>query len=91
MDTIDPVISIPEFYANRSIFITGGTGFMGKVLIEKLLRSCPDVREIFVMLRPKKHLDVHDRLKDLLNFPVSKCVMKITTCNIFNIRCRFRI
>lgn len=24
-------ISIPEFYDGRSIFITGGTGFMGKV------------------------------------------------------------
>lgn len=24
-------ISIPEFYVGRSIFITGGTGFMGKV------------------------------------------------------------
>lgn len=25
---IDDIISIPEFYYGRSIFITGGTGFM---------------------------------------------------------------
>lgn len=28
----DPYISIPQFYAGRSVFITGGTGFMGKVI-----------------------------------------------------------
>lgn len=27
----DKYISVPQFYADRSIFITGGTGFMGKV------------------------------------------------------------
>lgn len=26
-----PYVSIPQFYADRSVFITGGTGFMGKV------------------------------------------------------------
>lgn len=27
----DSYISVPQFYVDRSIFITGGTGFMGKV------------------------------------------------------------
>lgn len=26
-------MSIPQFYAGRSVFITGGTGFMGKVSV----------------------------------------------------------
>lgn len=30
-DTNGPILSIPEFYIDRSVFITGGTGFMGKV------------------------------------------------------------
>lgn len=60
-------VYIPAFYAGRSIFITGATGFLGKVLIEKLLRSCPDVVEIFVLIRPKKGLSVNDRLKKILN------------------------
>lgn len=26
-------VSVPQFYSGRSIFITGGTGFMGKVSV----------------------------------------------------------
>lgn len=33
-------MSIPQFYAGRSVFITGGTGFMGKVsVMEKIKNS----------------------------------------------------
>ena len=53
---------ISEFYRDRCIFITGATGFLGKVLIEKLLRSCPKIKAIYVLLRPKKGQDIHDRL-----------------------------
>lgn len=28
-----PYIPVPQFYNGRSLFITGGTGFMGKVSI----------------------------------------------------------
>lgn len=39
-----------EFYKNKNIFITGGTGFLGIALIEKLLRTTPDVIIGFVFL-----------------------------------------
>lgn len=32
-----------EFYKNKNIFITGGTGFLGIAIIEKLLRTTPEV------------------------------------------------
>lgn len=66
----DPKSSIPDFYAGRSIFITGGTGFMGKVLVEKLLWSCPDIEEIFLLMRPKKGMHIDDRLRKMLSLPV---------------------
>lgn len=57
--------TIPEFYAGREIFITGGSGFMGKALIEKLLYSCPEVGNIYVLLRQKKGKGIEDRLASL--------------------------
>lgn len=48
---------VAQWYAGKSILITGATGFMGKVLVEKLLRSCPDVKKIYLLIRSKKGVD----------------------------------
>lgn len=32
-----------EFYRGKNIFLTGGTGFLGIALIDKILRAFPDV------------------------------------------------
>lgn len=58
---------IMSFYRNKSIFITGATGFLGKVLIEKLLRSCYDLKKIYVLVRHKKGSTPAQRLTDLVN------------------------
>lgn len=63
--------SVSEFYNGKTIFITGGTGFMGKVLLEKLLRSCPGVSKIYLLIRPKRGQDTQERLQQLLCSPVS--------------------
>jgi FlaA1/EpsC-like NDP-sugar epimerase len=63
--------SIPEVYGGRTIFITGATGFMGKVLMEKLLRSCPKIKLLYVLIRPKKGRAPKDRLEDVLNSKVN--------------------
>lgn len=55
---------IEQFYINKSILITGCTGFVGKyslgfyndvgkVLLEKVLRSLPIVKSIYVAIAPK--------------------------------------
>ena len=43
--------------------LTGCTGFLGKVVLEKLLRACPDVETIFIMMRPKRNVLPIDRVK----------------------------
>ena len=58
-------LTIPEYYAGKKLFITGATGFIGKVCIEKLLRCCPDVDGIYCLIRPKRGKDVHERVKKL--------------------------
>ncbi|CAG9767734.1 unnamed protein product [Ceutorhynchus assimilis] len=63
-------IDVPKWYAGQKIFITGATGFMGKVLVEKLLRCCPDISTIYIIIRPKKGRNTAQRLEDFLNSPV---------------------
>ncbi|XP_014355320.2 fatty acyl-CoA reductase wat [Papilio machaon] len=58
---------IQNFYKDQCVFLTGGTGFLGKVLIEKLLRSCKDVETIYVLIRAKKGKDAVTRLHTLLD------------------------
>lgn len=64
-------VSVSDFYNGKTVFITGGTGFMGKVLLEKLLRSCSGVAKIYLLIRPKKGQQARERLQQLLSSPVS--------------------
>lgn len=58
--------NVKNFYKNSVILITGGSGFLGKVLIEKLLRVF-DVQKIYVLIRFKNNMEAEDRLNALLN------------------------
>jgi len=62
--------TIAEFYRNRSVFITGATGFLGKVLVEKLLRSCPDIKTLYLLMRPKSGKDICIRLQEFIQNPI---------------------
>lgn len=63
-------LEIGEFYRDRSVFITGATGFMGKVLVEKLLRSCSRVKHIYLLMRPKRGKTIQTRLEDFIKAKV---------------------
>lgn len=69
--TSSEYVPVSQFFQNRSVFVTGGTGFMGKVLVEKLLRSCPGIKNIFLLIRPKRGQGIETRLNELINAPVS--------------------
>ncbi len=47
-------MGIKECLKEKTIFITGATGFLGQPLVEKILWAAPDVRRIYVLIRPKK-------------------------------------
>ncbi|KAJ1520338.1 hypothetical protein ONE63_004536 [Megalurothrips usitatus] len=70
MSPTDNPWRIPEELSGKHIFVTGASGFMGKVLLEKLLRSCPEVGCIYLLMRPKRGVSVAERLRDILNTPL---------------------
>ncbi|KAL3270865.1 hypothetical protein HHI36_021382 [Cryptolaemus montrouzieri] len=59
-----------EWFEGKTIFITGGSGFMGKVLIEKLLRACPKIKKIIMLIRDKKGKTPEQRLKEIFDGPL---------------------
>uniref|UniRef100_A0A914WK32 Fatty acyl-CoA reductase n=3 Tax=Plectus sambesii TaxID=2011161 RepID=A0A914WK32_9BILA len=61
--TMSPV---SEFYADRCVLVTGATGFLGKVLVEKLLWSASDIGTIYLIVRPQNGLDSKQRLDKML-------------------------
>ncbi|XP_019738532.1 fatty acyl-CoA reductase 1 isoform X2 [Hippocampus comes] len=58
--------SVADYYAGKNVLITGATGFMGKVLVEKLLRCCPQVRALFLLVRPKAGQSMQQRVDDMI-------------------------
>lgn len=61
---------VSEFFSKKTIFITGGTGFLGKVLIEKLLRACSNLSTIYVLVRNKREKTGQERLNHLFQSTV---------------------
>lgn len=74
---------IEEFYRGKNIFITGGTGFLGIAIIEKLLRSCPEIGSIYLMLRPKKGKLIEERLEELTRNKIFEKVLAHNSPDIF--------
>ena len=50
MSRVNP-LSVVESLSGKQIFLTGVTGFLGKAILEKLLREVPDVANIHLLVR----------------------------------------
>ncbi|CAF0792848.1 unnamed protein product [Didymodactylos carnosus] len=69
--------AIADFFHKKSVFVTGATGFIGKQLVEKLIRSCPDIEQIFILVRPKRGQGVVERVKQLCAGPLFNTIRQI--------------
>lgn len=62
----EPDLKIKEFYKGKKILLTGCTGFIGKVMLEKCLRSFPDIGCIFMLVREKRNKTKNQRIREIL-------------------------
>lgn len=71
MESHTKQISVRKFYENKTIFLTGATGFLGKFIVEKLLTTC-GVKKVYFLLREKKGHSVEERLETYKNDQIFK-------------------
>jgi alcohol-forming fatty acyl-CoA reductase len=58
---------LAEAYRGKAILLTGGTGFLGTALVEKTLRSLPDLERLYLLIRATREKSAASRFeKDVL-------------------------
>ncbi|KAH8247092.1 hypothetical protein KR032_009192, partial [Drosophila birchii] len=66
---------IQEFFNNKTVFLTGGSGYLGKVIIEKLLRTT-EVKRIYTLIRPKRGVSIDERITAWEKDPIFEVLLK---------------
>ncbi|GMS92424.1 hypothetical protein PENTCL1PPCAC_14599, partial [Pristionchus entomophagus] len=61
----DRMPDVNSLFAGRTVFLTGGSGFVGKVVIEKFLTAVPDIKRIYVLVRSAKGKTADQRWADI--------------------------
>ncbi|XP_031330448.1 fatty acyl-CoA reductase wat-like [Photinus pyralis] len=61
VQTVPEKSKIAQYFSGGHVFVTGATGFLGKLITEKLLRSCGDLEKLYLLIREKKGKKVADR------------------------------
>ena len=58
---------LAEAYRGKAVLLTGGTGFLGTALVEKMLRSLPELGRLYLLVRPSRDKGARERFeKDML-------------------------
>ena len=56
-------LNVREYYKGKTILLTGCTGYVGKILLEKIMRSCPDIDKIYLVIRPRQNTSLKVRIE----------------------------
>ncbi|HJU12396.1 MAG TPA: AMP-binding protein, partial [Candidatus Binataceae bacterium] len=61
---------LKEIFDQRSILLTGATGFLGKVLLYLLLRHHPELKRLYVLIRGDSKSSLNRFCREILDSPV---------------------
>ncbi|BDA41209.1 probable fatty acyl-CoA reductase 2 [Coccomyxa sp. Obi] len=64
--TTSQPLSVVQSFSYSTVLVTGGTGYLGSLVMEQLLRVVPDMKRIYVIIRSKRGLSAEARLNRLL-------------------------
>lgn len=70
---------IQEFFRNSTVFITGATGYLGRLILEKLLRTCPHIKHIYILIREKKGKEREKRFQEIFDCPIFDVLKRRST------------
>ncbi len=63
-------------FRENETLLTGGNGFLGKVILAMLLERYPDLKHLHVLLRPGRDLSAEERFKaEIVDSPVMAALM----------------
>ncbi|MHB8384635.1 MAG: SDR family oxidoreductase, partial [Candidatus Binataceae bacterium] len=60
---------LEEIFRKRRIFLTGATGFLGKVFLMLLLRWHPELDRVFILVRGDKKSSLNRFRREILDSP----------------------
>jgi 1-acyl-sn-glycerol-3-phosphate acyltransferase len=70
-DAVAGAFSVRKTLSGKKIFIIGGTGFLGRVMLYMFLKYVPQLERVYVLIRPTHGRTGEDRLqREVLESPV---------------------
>ncbi|KAK1558754.1 hypothetical protein Q3G72_006187 [Acer saccharum] len=67
-------VNIIRFLEDKTILATGGTGFLGKIFTEKILRIQPNIKKLYLLVRAR---DAHSATQRILSEVVEKELFRL--------------
>jgi hypothetical protein len=88
-NTCPAATSVKDFFRHKTVLLTGVTGFLGKVVLEKLLRLQPDVHRVYLLVQPSKEQDADARVLQVMPAAIMAaagswnhiCFQELSLCN----------
>ena len=92
MDTSKDVSQTLKFLKGKHVLITGTTGFVGKVMLEKIMRTVPDIGGVYLLIRgTRKHANAGSRFANEIASSSVFEFLKLNAPDYFNDFCHNKI